>query len=131
MAFNGVALFHQHIDRFAALEFDDRGGRIVTAPFVFEGARLTLNVDAGATGEGRIALFEADGKPIEGFGLDDCDIVNADWLDKTVSWRRGEYDLSALAGRPIRLEMRAHGVRLYSMQFTPNEGEPKLQVFKR
>jgi hypothetical protein len=127
--FTGVTLFEQHLDRFVGMEFDYNGGRIVTAPFVFDGGRLTANVDAGATGEARVAILNADSTPIPGFSLDDCDIINIDWLDKTVSWRRGDYDLSALAGRPIRLEFRAHGTRLYAMQFVPNEGEPKLQVF--
>jgi hypothetical protein len=101
----------------------------VTAPLVFDGGRLVLNLDAGAAGEGRVGLLEADGTPIKGFGIKDCDLLNADWLDRTVSWRRGQYDLSALAGRPIRLDLRGHGLRFFAMQFLPNQGTPKLQVF--
>jgi hypothetical protein len=127
--FGGVMLFKQHLDRFVAMEFDFRGGRAVTALLVFDGGRLVLNVDAGAAGEGRVGLLEADGTPIKGFTIEDCDIINADWLDRTVSWRRGQFNLSALAGRPIRLDLRGHGLRLFAMQFVSNQGAPKLQVF--
>jgi hypothetical protein len=128
--FSGVMLFKQHADRFVAMEFDYRGGRVVTAPLVFEGERLVLNVDAGATGEGRVGLLDAEGTPIDGFRVEDCDIINSDWLEKTVSWRRGQFNVSKLAGRPVRLEIRGHGVRFYAIQFVPKDGEPMLHVFK-
>jgi hypothetical protein len=115
---SGVCLFEQQADRFVAAEFDYTGGRLLTEPLRFKGNRLKLNVDTGAMGEGRVALLDRDGKPLPGFTLDQCDLINGDWREKTVSWRHGQTDLSALADQPLRLEFRLRGACLYALQFT-------------
>lgn len=114
---NGVTLLEQPADRFVAAEFDYTGGRIVTEPLVFAGNRLVLNIDAGAMGEGRVAILDAEGKPIPGYTIEESDIINADWKEKTVAWNRGKSDVAPLAGRPVRLRFDMRGARLYAMQF--------------
>jgi hypothetical protein len=72
------------------------------------GGRLLLNVDTGALGRLRVGLVGVDGKPLPGFGADDCDPV---WINATgavVSWR-GNADLSALRDR--------ERTKLYSFRF--------------
>lgn len=115
---NGFLAFEQKLHRFVGAEFDYEGGSIVTEPLIFKGNRLVLNVDTGAMGEGHVALLNVDGKPIKNFSAKDCDIINCDWLEKTVSWRFGDKDVGALAGKPIRLEFKMRGARLYAFQFT-------------
>ncbi|MDO8587009.1 MAG: hypothetical protein Q7T82_08205 [Armatimonadota bacterium] len=115
--FMQVAIFEQQPDRFVGAEFDYKGGTLTTEPFTFQGNRLSLNVDTGGMGEGRVAFLTADGKPLPGFDTKDCDIVNGDWFDKTVSWNRGKNDVSSLAGKPVRLRFEMRGAVLYALQF--------------
>lgn len=114
---DGLLRVEQIIDRFVAAEFDYTGGRIVTDPILFEGNRLIVNVDTGAMGEATVGLLEPDGTSIRGYTTSDCDLINGDWIERVVSWRRGEKDVSAWAGRPIRLELKMRGARLYALRF--------------
>ena len=109
--------FEQRLDRLVAAEFDYTGGILVTEPIVFKGKSLVLNIDTGATGEGRVALLHDDGSDIEGFSLDDCDIINGDWMGRKITWRGGESDLSEWSGKPVRLQFSMRGARLYAMRF--------------
>jgi len=115
--YRGVMRVEQKIDRFVAAEFDYTGGRIVTDPIIFEGDCLVLNIDTGALGEARVALLKADGTPIPGFTTADCDIINADWIKRTVSWRQGDTNLSAWSGQPVRLEFECRGGRIFAFRF--------------
>ena len=58
----------------------------------------------------------ADGKPIEGFTLDDCPEIIGDRIDHVVSWKSGP-DVGRLADRPIRLRCELKDADLYSLQF--------------
>jgi hypothetical protein len=75
-------------------------------------------VDTGATGFVQIGLTRGDGRPIEGFGVDDGVYVNGNELDYTVEWLERGADLSALAGQPVRMVIRMRGSRLFALQFT-------------
>ena len=113
----GVFRVEQRIDGFISLDFDYDGGRVVTEPLVFEGNRLVLNVNTSAPGELRVAILDADGNAIGGFGLDDARIVNGNYLAKTVEWKDGNSYLSGLSGKPVRLQFEGRGTKLYSFQF--------------
>ncbi len=117
-ALDGYVLFEQPLDRFVAAEFEYTGGTMTTQPLTFEGSQLVLNVDAGATGEGRVGILDADGKPIAGFAAADCDVINRDNLEQRATWK-GKADVSSLAGRPVRLRFEMRGTRLYGFQFVP------------
>lgn len=112
----GIYRLEQRIDGFISLDFDYPGGEVITEPFVFQGKRLTLNVNTSASGEGRVAILDARGRPIPGYGLDQARYINGSYLAKTVQWKRGN-DVSALAGRAIRLRFVMRGTKLYSFQF--------------
>jgi len=109
------------VDRFVGAEFDYKGGELTTEPFTFEGNRLSLNVDTGAMGDGRVSILKPDGTPYPGFEAKDCDIVNGDWFDKIVGWSRGKNDVSSLAGKPVRLRFEMRGATLYAFQFVRAE----------
>ncbi len=113
----GVFRMKQRIDGFTSLDFDYTGGTTVTAPFLFEGKRLVLNVDTSASGEGRIAILDADGKEIPGFGLEEARFINGDYLAKTASWKDGTWDVGSLSGKPVRLKLVFRGSKVYSFQF--------------
>ena len=106
-------------DRFTAVEADYTGGEFTTCPVRFEGETLHINVETSALGLARVEIQDADGNPMEGFGLDDCDRIHtANTVDRVVTWRRGESDVSALAGQPIRLRFELQsGAKLYAFRF--------------
>jgi len=61
-------------------------------------------------------LQSADGKPLEGFRLEDCYDIIGDTLDYTPRWHGGT-DVRRLAGRPIRLRFALSDANLYGFQF--------------
>ncbi|MEZ5431007.1 MAG: hypothetical protein R3F31_07465 [Verrucomicrobiales bacterium] len=61
-------------------------------------------------------LQDPSGKALPGFALDDCPPVFGDTLERTVTWKKGG-DLTALAGRPLRLRMVLRDADLFALQF--------------
>ena len=106
-------------------------GYCSTVPLTFEGGRLEVNAWTRFGGEIQVEVVDAsrettgrasDGvvgvpsKPIEGRTFDDSDSISGDVLKHTVTWN-GESDLSAWAGKPVRLRLRMRRARLYAVQF--------------
>jgi hypothetical protein len=109
----------QRLDGFVSADTPyDRDGLIVTRPLIFEGNRLMLNIDTSATGYAQAGLLDGNGRPIAGFGVDECIYVNGDEIKAEVEWLGKGKDVSALQGKPVRLVLRMRGAKLYSMQFT-------------
>jgi len=120
----------QRLDGFLSLDAGEQTGIIVTRPFVFEGDKLVLNVDAkgGQVKVGIVALHgkELTGynvaltnppkKPVRGFGADDCDPVTADSVRHVVTFK-GASDVGNLAGQVIRLRFEMQNARLYAFKF--------------
>ena len=68
----------------------------------------------------RVALLDKDGFPISGYGLDECDCVRGDGLNKKVTWyTRG--DLVALSGKTARFHFELKQAKLFSFQSSADE----------
>ena len=104
------------IDGFVSLQAALSGGECITKPLMFSGSKLAINYATSAAGSIRVEIQDANGKPLDGFRLEDCPEVFGDSLERTVSWKAGS-DLSKLAGRPVRLRMMLKDADLYSFQF--------------
>jgi hypothetical protein len=107
----------QRLDGFVSL--DAAGGQTglaTTYPLTFQGSRLELNVKA--KGSVRVALLDAQSKPIAGHGLADCKAVSADSVHHVVSWSGGP-GIAALAGKTVRLRFELKDAKLYAFQFVP------------
>ena len=104
------------LDGFVSADADYGGGRLVTPPITFSGSRLQLNVETSVAGRAQVEIRDADEAPIPGFTLQECDPIQLNWIDKTVTWN-GSSDLSALADRPIRLHIAMRDAKLYAFQF--------------
>ena len=88
--------------------------------------QLTLDVDSGsfretsfatsASGKIRCEIQDAEGKPIPGFTLADCAEIGGDEIDRTVHWKGGS-DVSALAGKPVRLRFVLKDADVFAFQF--------------
>ena len=108
-----VRRFVYRMDGFVSAHAGAAGGVLLTKPFTFAGAKLSLNI--ASKGDTRVGILGADGKPVPGFAPGDCAPITADAIAHTVSWKGG--DLSALAGKPVQLRFELKDTDLYALQF--------------
>ena len=108
------------LDGFAAVVAPYAGGELVTKPLTFAGKELALNFATSAAGAIRIEVQDATGKPVPGFALADSVETIGNEIDRVVRWDSGS-DVSALAGKPVRLRFVMKDARLYSFQFRGKE----------
>lgn len=112
-----VGLGRLRLDGFVSLScFAGSGGYLVTRPLRFTGSRMTVNCDC-PRGWLRVELQREDGTPVPGYAEADCDLITADAVHKTVTWR-GNADVSAMAGQAIRVRLVVGDGELYSFGFT-------------
>lgn len=104
------------MDGFASVFAPLGGGMVVTKPLVFEGSRLVLNFSTSAGGSLRVALEDADGKPVPGFTLHECPEIFGDALERTITWKNGP-DVSRLAGKPVRMRLALKDADVFSFRF--------------
>jgi hypothetical protein len=104
------------LDGFASAQADYAGGELVTTPLVFQGRALSINFATSAAGGVRVELQRPDGQPIAGFTRDDAVEQIGNEIDRVVSWKTGS-DVSALAGKPVRLCFVMHDADLYALSF--------------
>ncbi len=102
-------------DGYMAVETEARG-EFWTVTFEFEGNELTTNSWTHFGGWIRIGLTDEEGKPIEGYALEDCDRISGDTMWKSVSWQE-KTDLSTFEGKPIRLHFEMVRARIYAFRF--------------
>ncbi len=103
-------------DGFASVHAGYQPGELITRPIVFQGRQLTVNLESSAAGGLTVEIQDADGKPLPGYTLADCPEISTDDLARVVSWKHGS-DVSALAGKPVRLRFRLKDADLYAFQF--------------
>lgn len=106
------------LDGFASVNAPFGGGEMVTRPLTFTGRHLLLNCATSAPGSIRVEIQDAQGKPLPGYGLDDCIEIWGDEIERKVGWKAGA-DVSALAGQPVRLRFAMKDADLYAIRFVP------------
>jgi hypothetical protein len=104
------------VDGFVSVRAPLAGGEMVTRPITFDGKELVINYSTSAAGSLRVEIQDTEGKPIEGFTLEDCHEIFGDQLERAVSWK-ADSDMSRLAGRPVRLRFVLKDADLYSIRF--------------
>lgn len=104
------------VDGFASVNAPYAGGELTTKPLTFAGKQLALNCATSAPGGIRVEIQDADGKPIPGYTLDDCDVIWGDEIDRVVGWKNGA-NVSSLAGKTIRLRFAMMDADLYAFSF--------------
>jgi hypothetical protein len=105
------------LDGIASLHADGKPGELVTKPFTFRGKKLTLNYATSAAGNVQVEIQNADGSPIPGFTLADAPEAFGDKIDATFAWKNGD-DVSALAGKPVRLRFVLRDADVYAYRFS-------------
>lgn len=101
------------LDGFASLHSGADTGVMTTVPLVFDGGEMMLNVSTSAMGQVRVAILPADGEPVEGFSLDDCEPIWGDEIERPVAWT-SDGNLASLAGAPVRLQFELRDADVYS-----------------
>jgi len=61
-------------------------------------------------------VFYARGQALPGFTKEDCEVIQDDGIDFEVRWKNGP-DVSALAGRPVRVQVEMRNAKLYALRF--------------
>ena len=112
-----VVRYAFRMDGFVSINAGYSGGELVTRPFVFDGTELELNYSTSAVGTVKVEVQDADANPQPGFTLDDCPEMFADVIDGVVAWN-GETDVSALAGKPVRLRFWLNDADIYAFKFS-------------
>jgi hypothetical protein len=104
------------LDGFSSLRAPLSGGELVTKPLTFTGSKLLLNFATSAAGDVRIEIQDADGNPLPGYSLEDARELIGNEIDRAYSWKASD-DVSALAGKPIRLRFLLRDADLFSFEF--------------
>jgi hypothetical protein len=116
-----VQRLSQRLDGFVSVDAPyEKEATFTTHPFRFEGNRLVVNADTGATGYAQIGFEDESGRPVPGFSVDECVYININDVEHEVRWLTGQKlraDVSSLAGRPVRMVVRFRGASLYAFQF--------------
>ena len=104
-----VGLATMKRDRFVAREAGPEGGTLLTPPVVLSGRRMTVN--AKVNGDLRVRLIDEAGKAIPSFDAADHAPIRGDDVALPVEW---ESELTALAGKPARLEFELRDASLFA-----------------
>ena len=102
-------------DGFISINAGADRGEFVTKPLIFSGRELVLNFSTSAAGWIRVELIAEDGVP-QGFALANSKEIFGDSIERVVSWENGS-DVSACAGKPVRLRFVMKEADLFSMRF--------------
>ena len=113
----------QRVDGFVSANFANDGGRLETSPVEVVGDRLLVNVETSALGSIRVGLQDLEGNAIEGFALEDCDLLRTNATGAVVSWNDSS-DLSSLEGRKARAVFEGSAAKLFSFRFEKISPEP-------
>lgn len=104
------------LDGFVSVNAPLAGGEFITKPFTFTGSKLEINYSTSAAGQMRVEVQDADGRPLPGFALDDCEPIYGDHIARIVKWKSGA-DVSALAAKPVRLRFEMSDADLFAVKF--------------
>lgn len=108
--------YAMRLDGVASLHAGYAGGEMLSKPLTFTGDALYLNMSTSAAGSVRVEIQDANGAPIPGYTLEDCNELIGDAIEKQVAWKAGS-GLSALAGKAVRLRFVLKDADLFAFRF--------------
>ena len=104
------------LDGFTSINAPYSGGTVITKPFIFKGRELEMNYSTSAAGEIRIEIQDADGKPLQGYSMEDSGSIIGNEIAGIASWS-GNKNISLLSSKPVRLKIFMKDADLYSLRF--------------
>ncbi len=121
--------FRRHtlrLDGFVSLHAGADPGEMLSRPFIFDGGRLTLNVETSAWGHIGAELTDPGGRALPGYSLAECYSGSGDSTEMVMRWRGRGGDVRPLAGRVVRLRLVLRDADVYSFRFAPYAADPDL-----
>lgn len=103
-------------DGFVSLSAGQEGGEMISKPLVVSGDSLDLNYAAHDGGSIQVEIQGEDGKPIDGFSLQECQKLAGDEIAQSVSWKGGA--LKKLHDKPVTMRLVLKNADVYALQFT-------------
>ena len=113
---SGIGRATLRLDGWTSVDAGYDAGQFTTPPLTFSGDTLQLNVDAAGGGAVKVELLDQSGAPIPGFAKADARPIARNSVRMPVSWK-GNPDLKALAGKPVRIRFHITNASLYAFQF--------------
>lgn len=111
-----VRRYSLRLDGFASARADYAGGTLLTKPMTFSGGKLLLNFSTSAAGGIRVEILDEAGDPIPGFTAKDSVESIGNEIERAARWKHGT-DVSALAGKVVRLRFVMKDADLYAIRF--------------
>jgi len=111
-----VRRFELRPDGFVSISAPYAGGEFLTKVFTFAGTELHLNFATSAAGGIRVELQDEQGRAIGGRTLAESEELIGNFIDRVATWK-GNADVSAFAGRPVRLRFAMRDADLFSLRF--------------
>ena len=111
-----IRRFSLRVDGFVSVRAPLSGGELLTRPLVFSGSELVMNYSTSAAGSVQVEVQDPQGVPLPGFALADSEVMYGDSLAQPMLWK-GNPDLGALTGRPVRLRFVLKDADLFSLRF--------------
>jgi hypothetical protein len=118
-----IGLVRMKRDRYVGWQAGLPGGGFTTPLVIMNAEAMTLNADAHE-GEAQVQVIAPDGRPVPGFAKTDCEAIRVDALAAPVRWAQ---PLSALKGKPVRLEFLLKNARLFAFELA---ARPAVQPAK-
>jgi hypothetical protein len=109
--------YSMRLDGFTSLYAPYGGGEMITKPFTFKGDKLYLNYATSAAGGIRVEIQDANGKPIKGYKVSDCNEIIGNQIERAVRWDDKEILSDKIQGKVIRLRFVFNDAHIYSLQF--------------
>ena len=124
----GGGHYKLRLDGFISVHAAHAKGTFLTKPLKFAGHQLELNYSTAGAGEIRVELQDAQGRPIPGRALADCDPMQGDAIAGHVTWK-GSADLSQFAGQTVRLRFEMNEADIFSLKFPspPSTGSTRQE----
>lgn len=110
--------FTYRTDGFVGIVADKDGGELLTKPLLAAGRHLTVNYKAELGGSLRAELQDADGRPLPGFTLADCEPLTDDELDAPLHWKASAAANPQAPTTPFRIRFVLESATLHAMQFS-------------
>ncbi len=104
--------YGMRIDGFISRYSDYANSTLLTKPFVFSGSKLTINFETSAAGNIYVELTDKNGRTLSEYRS--CELFGNS-VDREVTF---EGNISALAGKAIRIRFTMSDADIYSFRFT-------------
>jgi hypothetical protein len=111
-----LARYTLRLDGFGSVSAPYEEGEMLTKSILVTGKQLILNSSTSANGSIYVEIQTADGEPIPGFTLQECNLLVGDSIERPVTWIPMP-DLSSLAGQSVRFRFVMKDADLYALRF--------------